>query len=222
MNRTLLILVATAAAALAGCAATGPSNPISGPSTATAGSEAFSDQDFAWSTQSGGDGIDGFLTYKGGVSRFSCSSSPVILTPETPWSRARMMVLYGSGSQAAVLAADVRARTPPEHSSDYQKYARRTTCDSANHFSFSGLPDGAWYVITVATPVGDSGQTEGGGGQVAIMHRVETRGGVRHIRAGVSLKRMPGFTVRTDPACGCSYTVKFSLATTSGSVKSVS
>ena len=32
-------------------------------------------------------------------------------------------------------------------------------------------------------------------------------GGIRHIRAGVSLKRMPGLVVRTVPASGCSYKV---------------
>jgi hypothetical protein len=39
----------------------------------------------------------------------------------------------------------------------------------ANRFSFTGLPDGAWYVITVAAPVG-------GGERIAVMRRVVTHG----------------------------------------------
>jgi hypothetical protein len=168
MKRTLLILLA--AAGLVGCETTGPSNPVSGPSTAAPGSEAFSDQDFAWSTQGGGGSLDGNLTYKGGPSAYTCSS--VVLMPLTPWSRARMRVLYGSDSAAVVNADDVRARTPPG-GPDYRKYAKFTTCDASNHFAFAGLPDGTWFVITAATPVG-------GGEQVAVMRRVDTHGS-RHV-----------------------------------------
>jgi hypothetical protein len=63
---------------------------------------------------------------------------------------------------------DVRARTPAE-ANDYARYARRASCNPTGHFSFAGLPDGAWYVITVAAPVG-------GGQRIAVMRRVETHG----------------------------------------------
>jgi hypothetical protein len=167
MKQTLLILLG--AAALAGCASTGPEGP-SGPS---GGGEAFNTQDFAWSTASGGDSIDGVMTYKGGA--YTCAGSDVVLAPETPWSRARMRILYGSDSQAAVLVSDVKSRTPSAPSGDYTQFARHSTCDAASHFSFSGLPDGTWFVITVATPVA-------GGDKVAVMRRADTRGGgERHI-----------------------------------------
>jgi len=48
---------------------------------------------------------------------------------------------------------------------------RRATCDGGDSFSFSGLPDGAWFVITVAKPVGPGSES------MAIMRRVETKGG---------------------------------------------
>jgi hypothetical protein len=170
MKHTLLIVLGLlGAAALAGCESTGPSNPMSGPSTAAPGSEAFSDQDFAWSTQGGGDSLDGVVAYKGGPAAYTCGN--VVLMPLTPWSRARMRVLYGSDSTAVVNANDVRARTP-QGGPDYRKYAKITNCDAADHFSFSGLPDGTWFLITAATPVG-------GGDQVAIMRRVDTRGSRR-------------------------------------------
>ena len=66
---------------------------------------------------------------------------------------------------------EVRARTPSAPVGDYSAFIRKATCDSASRFSFSGLPDGAWYAIVVAKPVG------GGGPGIAVMRRVETRDG---------------------------------------------
>jgi hypothetical protein len=126
----------------------------------------FRDSDFAWSTAAGTGQIVGVLAYKGAAPRYSCQD--VVLTPETAWSRARMRMLYLSAASSAVPVADVRARTPAE-SNDYAKYARRAECNAAGRFSFTGLPDGGWYVITVAVPVG-------GGDRMAVMRHVETHG----------------------------------------------
>jgi hypothetical protein len=126
----------------------------------------FHDSDFAWSMASGSGQIVGALAYKGAAPRYTCQD--VVLTPETPWSRARMRMLYLSTTASAVPVEDVRARTPAE-TNDYAKYARRAACNAAGRFSFSGLPDGGWYVITVAAPVG-------GGDRMAVMRRVETNG----------------------------------------------
>jgi predicted small secreted protein len=172
MKRALISLLALAGAGLAGCetdSVTGPavqSTPVAGPS------EAFSEQDFAWSTRAGGASVDGVMTYQGGPSRFTCQD--VKLIPRTPWSRRRMIILYGSDNQAEVPADQVRARTAEAPSGTYAQYVRSATCDSANHFNFSGLPDGGWFVITLASPVG-------GGDKVAVMHRVDTHGGVRRV-----------------------------------------
>lgn len=168
MKRTLLILLA--AAGLAACGTTGPSG--GGGPVVSNSSAAFSDRDFAWSSAKGGDSIDGTLNYQGGPAAFTCSD--VVLAPMTPWSRARMRILYLSDNQSVVKVDDVRARTPPEASGDYAQYARHAQCDAANHFSFTGLPDGAWFVITAATPVR-------GGDKMAVMRRVDTHGGNRHV-----------------------------------------
>ena len=171
MKRT--ILFALAGLALAACGTDGGSGPApSGPSGGPAytpnsggGPEAFRDSDFGWSPGHGGGEIDGVLTYKGG----SCTGSSVVLAPETAWSRARMRVLYLSNNAAAMPVDEVQQRTPPEHNQEYAKYARRATCDANNKFTFTGLPSGAWYVITVSTP-------PGGGQKMAVMRRVETHG----------------------------------------------
>ena len=126
----------------------------------------FRDSDFGWSTASGNGQIVGALAYKGAATRYTCQE--VVLTPETPWSRERMRMLYLSTTSSAVPVDDVRARTPAE-ANNYAKYARRAACNATGHFSFTGLPDGGWYVITVAAPVG-------GGARMAVMRHVETNG----------------------------------------------
>jgi len=174
MKRTLIILIA--AAGLVGCATSGPPGPPPPPGpayTPPSAPGAFRDSDFAWSTRSGADSIDGVMDYKPG--RYTCKGTSVILAPETPWSRARMRVLYLSTTAAAMPKADVEARTPPQNAADYARYARRSVCDGANHFSFADLPDGPWFVITVATPVS-------GGEQIAVMRRVVTHGGQTRVR----------------------------------------
>ena len=83
-----------------------------------------------------------------------------------------MIILYGSANAAAAPVSIVRARTPSAGAADYARFVRRTTCDSTDHFSFAGLPDGAWFVITIAKAA--DGSTE----PMAVTRRVETHGGV--------------------------------------------
>jgi hypothetical protein len=172
MWRTLgIVLALTALAACEEGAGMGPPMPRPAyapppPPPPAANTGGFHDSDFAWSTAGGSGQIVGALSYKGAAQRYTCQD--VVLTPETPWSRERMRMLYLSTSASAVPVDDVRARTPAE-SNNYAKYARRAECNAAGHFSFSGLPDGGWFVITVAAPVG-------GGARVAVMRHVETHG----------------------------------------------
>jgi hypothetical protein len=167
MSRVTILSALAAAAALTACAPTlGPPPPSAPPPAA------FRAEDFAWSTEPGHGGIAGHVAYRQGPTRYSCAHATVVLTPETPWTRRRMHALYGSTEFAAAPAADVRARTPSAPAGDYSAFVRRTTCDSGNRFTFTGLPDGAWYAITIAKPVGG-----GEGPEVALMRRVVTRAG---------------------------------------------
>jgi hypothetical protein len=131
----------------------------------------FRPQDFAWSTVPGSASVSGAMAYKVGSAHYTCQGGDVVLTPETLWSRRRMTILYGSPSSAAVPVATVRARTPSAPSGDYASFVRHASCDATNHFSFAGLPDGGWFVITVAKPANGQGEP------VAVMRRIETRGG---------------------------------------------
>ena len=131
----------------------------------------FRAEDFVWSQAPGRNGVSGHVGYAQGPTRFTCAGASVILTPETPWTRQRMSTLYASTDRAALPTDEVRARTPPGNEGDYSAYIRRTTCDTADRFSFAGLPNGSWFVITIAKPVGASGPS------VALMRRVVTARG---------------------------------------------
>ena len=162
-----------AAAALMGlltaCAPTlGPPPPGGLP----APDAAFSAADFAWSQQPGKNTIAGRLAPPTGNTHYTCLGASVILTPETPWSRRRMQVLYKSDVRSALPTDEVRARTPQAAPGDSGPFIKRAVCDAADHFNFTGLPDGAWYVITIAKPAGGAP-----GGSLALMRRVVTRGG---------------------------------------------
>jgi hypothetical protein len=168
MQRILIIVLASAALAAcetAGGQSTGPGPAYTPPSRG--GPESFQESDFGWSQGSGSGSIDGVLAYRNGSMRYACQD--VVLAPETPWSRARMRILYLSTSQAAMPVDDVKSRTPPEHGAEYARYARHSSCDATGHFAFSGIPNGAWYVITVAAPAT-------GGMRMAVMRRVEIAG----------------------------------------------
>jgi len=173
MHRLVLPFVATLA--LASCAE-GPGEFMGSapqpPEAATSAGVVFDASDFAWSTATGTGSIDGVLTYHQGSTRFSCAGGDVVLTPQTAWSRRRMIILYGSANAAAAPVSIVRARTPNAGTGDYTRFARHSTCDASNHFTFEGLPDGSWFVITVGKPVGAPGEP------IAVTRRIETHGGV--------------------------------------------
>jgi len=130
----------------------------------------FRAADFAWSQASGRNTLAGSLAHAGPV-RYTCAGATVVLTPETPWARKRMGVLYRSEQRAALPAGDVRSRQNEAPPGDSDPYLRRARCDAADHFTFTNLPDGAWYAVTIAKPV------SGGGPTLAVMRRVATRGG---------------------------------------------
>lgn len=165
-------VLAICALALASCAE-GPGGLGGGPAeeTPSTAAVAFDARDFAWSTAAGSGAIYGALAFHRGATHYACQGSEVLLAPETAWSRRRMVILYGSANAAAAPVSIVRARTPAAGAPEYPRFVRQTTCDADGRFSFRGLPDGAWFVITIARPV------DGPGEPMAVTRRVETHGG---------------------------------------------
>lgn len=156
-----LAATAALAATLVACA------PTPGPSGyAPAPPAAFSAADFGWSVLTGTAGIDGRVAFGRDGQSFACTGS-VALTPDTPYTRARVQTLYGSTDQAAIPEAVVRARTVPDPNADYRSYVRSATCQDGR-FRFDGLPDGGWFLIT---PV------SAGGDRIVLMRHVVTRAG---------------------------------------------
>ena len=170
-DRVRLLATAALLGALTACAPSyGPPPP--GRVTAMPADEGvFRAGDFAWSQAPGKNTLAGALGHAGPV-RYSCAGATVVLTPETPWATRRMTVLYKSSLRAALPAEDVRSRQSQAPPGDSNPYVKRATCDAADHFNFVGLPDGAWYVVTIAKPA-----AVGAGPTLAIMRRVTTRGG---------------------------------------------
>ena len=111
--------------------------------------------------------VKGVVDYAPGGRRFACAGQ-VVLTPDAPYSRRRILQLYGSTDRAVLPVAEVRNRQAQRPSDDYSAFVRKATCDSSGRFSFAGLPAGGWFVIVVAQP-------PGGGEPMALMRRVDTR-----------------------------------------------
>jgi hypothetical protein len=160
--RPLALLSLLLAGAASGCAAV-PGPASYGPPPRP--SSAFNERDFAWSTGQGSGGVDGRIAYRREGQAYACTGS-IVLTPDTPYTRARFRTLYGSTDQAALPEAVVRARTVPDPAGDYRSYVRSATC-SDGRFSVSGLPSGGWFIIV---PV------SAGGDRVVLMRHVDIRG----------------------------------------------
>ena len=159
--RPLVLAAILAAAALSACETVPGPTPYGPPPPASA----FNIRDFDWSTAQGSGGVDGRVAFSRDGQAYACTGS-VALTPDTPYTRARVRTLYGSTEQASVPEAVVRARTVPDPNADYRSYVRSTTC-SEGRFSASGLPDGGWFIIV---PV------SAGGDRIVLMRRVDIRG----------------------------------------------
>ena len=168
MKRLLALLPLAALAACAPPRYQPP--PIEVSSSATVRAE-----DFAWSTAEGGNTITGAVSYRSGRggAPWTCAGGSVGLTPETPYSERRVSVLYGSTRRAVLPVQLVRSRSLEQAAEDYSRYVRTTRCDSEGRFTFTGLPDGGWFIIAQAKPTAGAAPEDA----LAVMQHVEIRGG---------------------------------------------
>lgn len=166
-----LIAAAALLGALTACAPSLGPPPPGRVTTLPADDWMFRAGDFAWSQAPGKNSLAGSLGHAGPV-RYTCAGATVVLTPETAWAKRRMEVLYKSAVRAALPTDDVRSRSAEAPPGDSNPYVKRATCDAADHFNFTNLADGAWYVVTLAKPAAGAD-----GPSLAIMRRVTTKGG---------------------------------------------
>jgi hypothetical protein len=110
----------------------------------------FRAEDFAWSTMPGTAHIRGLSE-----AARSCAGNAVALTPDTAYSRERIVKLYGSGEYAVIPTPVVRAKTIANDNPAMRGYVRSVRCDSAGGFAFDNIPAGSFFVIAeVGDPQG--------------------------------------------------------------------
>jgi hypothetical protein len=125
---------------------------------------------FDWSAAQGANSLRGSVAYATKASgHFTCADGSVALTPAAPASAQRTDQLYGSTEHAIASVETVRSRSAGMEEPAYARYVRATKCDEHGRFSFSGLPDGEWFLIVRAKPA------RGHGDDVVIMQRVQTQ-----------------------------------------------
>ncbi len=160
--KTRLSLLA-AGLLLAGCA-TPPSPPPPPPPPYVAPHD-----EFAWSKALGSNVVQGHGIWRDEGRRFTCAGQSAALIPETPYTRRRMIQLYGSDQKAHRPVEEVKAISTADKGFDYGAYVRNTQCGPEGRFEFRDLPDGAWFVIA-------RGVAPAGASEVAL-RRVDVFGG---------------------------------------------
>jgi hypothetical protein len=130
-----LILAFAATITLAGCVA---------PRTQIAVSEPFDEIATRELIRDGAGAVKGSALFRqqgGGV--VTCAGFPVSLFPVTPYSRARMVALYGDPDGGYNPGRNpIFVPDPPA----YAALARSTQCDAQGFFKFDRLPAGDFYV----------------------------------------------------------------------------
>ena len=133
-----------------------PPPPVEAP--AEPSSQPVDTAQFAWSTKPGTAAIIGSVAYSGQGGAYTCANGAVVLTPDTPYSRRRIVRLYGTAGPVAVPVATVRARQTARAGGDYSAFVRNTKCDANGQFVFKGLPPGGWFAISIARSASGAGE----------------------------------------------------------------
>lgn len=110
----------------------------------------FDVDDVAWSTGQGGNSVRGFATHNTLTSAGrTCASLPVRLVPDSSYARLRFQELYGSEVAGVSTGPNFNAYGPEKSDPRYLNVGRVTNCDRQGNFSFEGVPDGIWFVLSV-------------------------------------------------------------------------
>ena len=149
--RSLAALSLVSILVLAGCAETPVGGPLPPPppppplAAAPSGiviTTPFRAEDFAWSTQPGAAHIRGLS-----APQQSCAGNVVALSPDTAYTRERMVKLYGSVEYAVIPTPVVRAKKIANDNPALRGYVRGARCDSNGSFAFDNIPAGSYFVI---------------------------------------------------------------------------
>jgi hypothetical protein len=151
--------------AITGCAQLGLQEP--------ALSTPIAPNEIDWARRSGPNSVSGVAIMTARSTTHSCAGQSANLIPDSAYARARLAAIFGNttrGTRAANLGPVKFERDDPL----YVSTLRTTHCDATGSFSFSGVPDGVWYVTT-SVKWQSSAQIEGG----SMMQRLDLGGGRR-------------------------------------------
>ncbi|WP_292085350.1 MULTISPECIES: hypothetical protein [unclassified Brevundimonas] len=139
----------------------------------------FNPADYAWADQVGSNTVSGsaLLRTVGGEVR-TCGALPVSLIPDVPYTRERMIALYGNaaGGYRAFNAGPPGGVIFINEPFEFSRVGRRTACDASGNFRFAQIPDGSYFVVAEVSwgvPYGSYLSPQGG----RLMQRVEVKGG---------------------------------------------
>ena len=135
----------------------------------------FDVDDVAWSTGSGTNSVRGFATHNTLTNAGrTCASLPVRLVPDSSYARLRFQELYGSDVAGVSTGPNFNIYGPEKSDPRYLNVSRVSSCDSQGNFSFDGVPDGTWFILSTDNTRSQYGANPPGS---AIFKRVEVRGG---------------------------------------------
>lgn len=161
-----ILLGAIAVLALTACSETNPryhSRPV------------FDVDDVAWSTAPGRNSVRGTAVHKTlARSSRTCASLPVRLVPDSSYARLRFHELYGSEEAGESTGPNFNAYGPERSDPRYLNVARVANCDSQGNFSFEGIPDGTWYVLSTDNSRSQHGANPPGS---ALFKRIQLKDG---------------------------------------------
>lgn len=170
MKRLLIFAATVAVGALAACSTyTSPYGPPS--RTVPPRDTPFLAEDFAWSQAPGRSSVRGWVAFQGAAGAYTCAGTQAALIPDTPYSRGRIVRLYGVEDRTAIPIGVVRARQEGRAAEAYAAFVRTARCDGQGRFAFERLPAGSWFLVASTKPV--SGQ----GDSMVLLRRVRTRPG---------------------------------------------
>lgn len=137
---------------------------------------AFDAGGLAWSQGAGTAGIEGqaFVQTRGGQPR-TCAGMPVNLVPSSPYSDARMRVIYGATDRGFTPAYGSRDVRFSGDTGELERYVRTAVCDAQGNFAFRNIPGGTYYLVSTIVWQSPGSYIIDQGGR--MMRRVDVRDG---------------------------------------------
>ena len=134
--------------------------------------EPFSPQDVAWSTVPGANSLSGSVLFEYWNNQpRPCAEVPVRLVPDSAYARRRLQELYGSDAAGVSSGPGYGGYGPEKFDFRWLESGKTADCNQGS-YSFEGVADGTWYVVSSWMMPGDK---DGRG--VSMFKRVELRGG---------------------------------------------